>query len=436
VSGSEPDEPTPVDATETPEPGDTQPVTWAPPGPYQQGFGQSQQPYPTQPYPTQPYPTPYPTHPDMPTPGPAARMPGWLWPTVTALALAVGLIGGTIAGVAVSSTMDHTTTNIPVIGGNDAVAPPLPTRNTSVAAVAARLLPSTVQVNANGGANGSQNGGATGSGFVIDRNGHVITNNHVVAGATGRGELKVVDNAGHTHEAQIVGRSPVYDIAVLKIGNGSRLRPASLGSSHAMRVGDTVVAIGSPLGLSSSVTSGIISALDRPVTTSLGTNHFSFIDAVQTDAAINPGNSGGPLVNMRGQVVGVNSAIATLGASLGGESGSIGVGFAIPMEQVKITTSQILATGEARYPVIGADVNTAAATHGAVVLDVPSGTPASRAGLQKGDVVVDVDGKPVTDGIGLIVAIRTHQPGQTITLTIRRDGQRERLQITLDSKVG
>jgi putative serine protease PepD len=157
---------------------------------------------------------------------------------------------------------------------------------------------------------------------------------------------------------------------------------------------------------------------------------------VQTDAAINPGNSGGPLVNLRGQVVGVNSAIATLGSAFGGESGNIGVGFAIPMEQVKVTAAQILRTGQAKYPVIGAKVDTGGRNDGAEVVGVPSGTPADRAGLRAGDVVVAVDGKTVTDGISLIVAIRTHRPGETVTLTVRRDGEVKRLRITLDAKVG
>jgi putative serine protease PepD len=202
-----------------------------------------------------------------------------------------------------------------------------------------------------------------------------------------------------------------------------------------MRVGDTVVAIGSPLGLSSTVTSGIISATDRPVTTG-DQNQSSYINAVQTDAAINPGNSGGPLVNLRGQVVGVNSAIATTGGSIGGESGNIGVGFAIPMEQVRITASEILATGKARYPVIGANVNTGAKSDGAEVVDVPSGTPAAAAGLRKGDIVTGVDGKQITDGISLIVAIRSHQPGETVTLDVKRAGGGTKVRVTLDGKVG
>ncbi|MGH3330983.1 MAG: S1C family serine protease, partial [Nocardioidaceae bacterium] len=277
-------------------------------------------------------------------------------------------------------------------------------------------------------------GGATGSGFVVDRDGHVITNNHVVSLAADSGDIRVIDFEGVAHDAEIVGRSPVYDIAVLKVEGARNLRPAALGSSTSMNVGETVVAIGSPLGLSSTVTSGIVSSLDRPVTTG-DEDESSYINAVQTDAAINPGNSGGPLVNLRGEVVGVNSAIATMGG-FGGETGNIGVGFAIPMEQVEVTATQILRTGEAKYPVIGANVNTGGRRNGARVVEVPAGTPADEAGLQEGDVVTAVDEVAVTDGIGLIVAIRSHQPGETVTLRVRRDGEVLTVKITLDAKVG
>jgi putative serine protease PepD len=262
----------------------------------------------------------------------------------------------------------------------------------------------------------------------------VITNNHVVSGVSDGGQIQVIDHQGRRLTAEIVGRSPVYDIAVLDVEGAEELEPAALGSSRAMKVGETVVAIGSPLGLSSTVTSGIVSALDRPVTTG-DEDESSFINAVQTDAAINPGNSGGPLVNLRGEVVGVNSAIATMGG-FAADAGNIGVGFAIPMEQVKVTASQIVANGEAEYPVIGANVNTGSRRNGAEIVDVPSGTPADRAGLEKGDIVLAVGDKPVADGIGLIVAIRSHQPGETIELTVRRDGEERTLEITLDAKVG
>ncbi len=366
---------------------------------------------------------------------PAARtVPGWLWPSVAAMALVVGLLGGTLGGVAVSRSLSDGSIDGPVLGGDAPTLAPLAEGEGGVAGVAQQLLPSTVQILARSGADGS---GATGSGFVLDTEGHVITNNHVVADATDEGQLTVVDNEGKRYDAVIVGRSAVYDIAVLNVAKADRLTPAALGSSRAMRVGESVVAIGSPLGLSSTVTSGIISALDRPVTTGGASDESSFINAVQTDAAINPGNSGGPLVNLRGEVVGVNSAIATTGGTAGGESGNIGVGFAIPMEQVRVTAAQILSTGEAKYPIIGANVDTrTTAGLGAVVKEVPSGTPADRAGLEEGDIVTAVDGTPVNDGIGLIVAIRTHQPGESVAFSITRDGAARQLSIRLDAKVG
>jgi putative serine protease PepD len=359
-----------------------------------------------------------------------AHLPGWVWPVVAATALVVGLVGGAMGGALVSG-LDAAGPVPSVLETDDTAPPPLDPENGSVAAVAETLLPSTVQILTRGGPG---EGGGTGSGFVVDRQGHVITNNHVVAGVADEGRIQVVDHAGRRHEATIVGRSPVYDIAVLDVEGAGRLQPAALGSSRSMNVGETVVAIGSPLGLGSTVTSGIVSALDRPVTTG-DADESSFINAVQTDAAINPGNSGGPLVNLRGEVVGVNSAIATMGG-FANQAGNIGVGFAIPMEQVKITATQIMRSGEAKYPVIGANVNTGSRRDGAEIVEVPAGTPAARAGLEEGDIVLAVDDKAVTDGIGLIVAIRSHQPGETISLTVRRDGSQRRLEITLDAKVG
>jgi putative serine protease PepD len=423
---------------------DTRPIGWTqpqpqPPGPYavQPGPeptpGQPGEPYP---WPTAAYPTDYVGQPAGQHARPSGPVPGWLWPVVAGLALMVGLLGGTLGGVAVSRSLGNdSSVTIPTID-SDSSLPPLEADNGSIASVAAQLLPSTVQILAMGGADGETSGGATGSGFVLDDQGHVITINHVVAGATAPGEITVVDHKGVVHDASIVGRSAVYDIAVLDVEDAGSLKAAALGSSRMMRVGESVVAIGSPLGLSSTVTSGIVSALDRPVTTAGEDEESSYINAVQTDAAINPGNSGGPLVNMRGQVIGVNSAIATTGGAFGGESGNIGVGFAIPMEQVRVTAAQILATGEAKYPVIGANVNTGPQQDGAEVVDVPAGTPADLGGLQVGDVVVAVNDKQITDGIGLIVAIRSHQPGETITLTVRRGDARETVKVKLDAKVG
>ena len=366
-----------------------------------------------------------------PPPAAPGRLPGWLWPAVAALALILGVVGGAVGGAAydrLTATQERAAT-ITEPG-------PLPADNGSVAAVAEALLPSTVQIVARVD---GEDGGATGSGFVLDRAGHVVTNNHVVADSAGSdGVIEIVVQDGSRFEATLVGRSPVYDLAVLYAPQVKDLKPAALGSAEELRVGEGVVAIGSPLGLTATVTSGIVSAVDRPVTTGNTTDDASYINAVQTDAAINPGNSGGPLVNLTGQVVGVNSAIATTGG-LSGESGNIGVGFAIPIDQVRITAKQILASGEARYPVIGATVQTRTAardTEGATIDEVVDGSPAQRAGLRQEDLVTAIDGQRVADGIALIVAIRTHQPGETVMLTLSRDGQEQTVQVTLDSKVG
>ena len=274
---------------------------------------------------------------------------------------------------------------------------------------------------------------------MIDDAGHVVTNNHVVEqAADDDGLIEIVDQDGNRFEATVVGRSPVYDLAVLYCDEAKDMKPAALGESQALHVGDPVVAIGSPLGLSSTVTAGIVSALQRPVTTGDSAEESSYINAVQTDAAINPGNSGGPLVNMLGQVIGVNSAIATTGGTTGGDqAGNIGVGFAIPIEQVKVTADQILRTGEARYPVIGAKVQTGQRDgSGAEIDEVIEDTPAEDAGLEKGDLVVALEGQKVTDGIALIVSIRSHQPGETLTFTVVRDGDEKDFDVTLDSEVG
>jgi putative serine protease PepD len=427
-SGAEPTQPLPFPPPAGPAP------TWLPPtnqaSPYPQ-------PYP-QPY-GQPYGQPAPFPPSAPPnrhAAPRGRVPGWLWPVVCVLALVLGVLGGLVGGAAYQELRDEPGTVSGGLADVDTISePPLEVDNGSIAAVAQKMLPSTVQIIAE---YDGQAGGATGSGFVLDRQGHVITNNHVVAdAASDDGPIEIVDQDGNRYDATIVGRSPVYDLAVLYVPKARGLSPAALGSSRRLVVGEGVVAIGSPLGLSSTVTAGIVSALHRPVTTGDSSNDSSYINAVQTDAAINPGNSGGPLVNLRAQVVGVNSAIATTGGSIGGESGNIGVGFAIPIEQVKITADQILRTGEARYPVIGAKVKTGESDgKGAEVDSIVPDTPADTGGLEKGDLITEVDGARVTDGIALIVAIRTHQPGETVKFTVLRDGQERSLSLTLDGEVG
>lgn len=350
---------------------------------------------------------------------------------IAGLASTLGLVGGVIGSLVGEEISDDNAAISQVVRVDQA---PIAPTDASVAGVATTMLGSTVQILADfGGAQGR----ATGSGFVLDDDGHVITNNHVIAeAASGTGSIQVIDHEGSVYDAEVVGRSPVYDIAVLSVSGNTDLKPVALGSAQALRVGEPVVAIGSPLGLSSTVTSGIVSALNRPVTTGATADDTSYINAIQTDAAINPGNSGGPLVDILGRVIGVNSAIATAGVS--DEAGNIGVGFAIPIDQVKITAAQILRDGQARYPVIGAQVATGSPSGGAgaTVAEVPSGTPASEAGLRTGDVIIEVEGERVSDGIALIVAIRAHQPGETIELTLERDSQTRTVAITLDGQVG
>ena len=417
----------------------TQPLGWdrpaPPPGPAYppptSRPGDSWLP-PLGPAPTQPL-----TRPMGESPAAPSRISRGVWPAVAGLALVVGLAGGA-GGAALWDHFDDdssgTTYTSSGLGGTTVSQAPIKPGEASVVAVADALLPSTVQIQAE--YDGKENG-ATGSGFVLDTRGHIVTNNHVVADAAkDGGPIWVVDTEGRRSKATIVGRSPVYDLAVISAPDAKGLKPASLGAAKALRVGEQVVAIGSPLGLSSTVTAGIVSALDRPVTTGDSADDTSYINAVQTDAAINPGNSGGPLVNLLGQVVGVNSAIATTGG-IQDEAGSIGVGFAIPIEQVKTTAAQILANGEARYPIIGAKVQTGDDTgDGAEISAVDKGTPAAKAGLEKGDIIKAVDGQRVTDGIGLIVAIRTHQPGETVTFTVSHAGKEKDVQITLGGQVG
>jgi putative serine protease PepD len=408
-------------------------------------------PYPTQgPYPQQPGqqpgqqpdqayfgPGPYPRPPYAGPTTVARRIPLWIWPAVACLALVVGILGGLAGGAIQDELAARPGTNDNGLSGvRTQTAAPLEVDNGSVAAVAQALLPSTVQIVAE---LDGQDGGATGSGFVLDREGHVVTNDHVVASAAeDDGPIVVIDHTGDRHEATVVGRSAVYDLAVLSVKGAGDLEPAALGASQVLRVGDPVIAFGAPLGLSQTVTSGIVSALNRPVTTSgQSEDDSSYINAVQTDAAINPGNSGGPLVNLAGEVVGVNSAIATNGGA-SGEAGNIGVGFAIPIEQVRTTVDQILRTGEAEYPVIGAQVRTGGETdaNGATITEVMPDTPAERAGLEKDDVITAVDDQPVSDGIALIVAIRTHLPGETVEMSVVRGGEERVVQVELDGKVG
>ena len=259
---------------------------------------------------------------------------------------------------------------------------------------------------------------------MIRADGYILTNNHVVADAAdGAGKISVQFNGGKSIRAQIVGRDATYDLAVIKV-NLTNLKPLVLGDSEKVVVGDSVIAIGSPLGLTGTVTTGVVSAKDRPVSAGGGMDtQNSFINAIQTDAAINPGNSGGPLVDATGAVIGINSAIASMGSS-SGQSGSIGLGFAIPINQAKRTAEQLIATGKSSHPILGVSLDLQFAGPGAVISSVPGAVvasgPADKAGLRSGDLILSIDGRNVANAEALIVAIRSHAPGDAVKITYSR----------------
>ncbi|MFJ7074945.1 trypsin-like peptidase domain-containing protein [Streptomyces sp. NPDC098781] len=314
----------------------------------------------------------------------------------------------------------------------------------SVAGIAARALPSVVTLHVSG----SEEQG-TGTGFVLDDRGHILTNNHVVEPAGDDGEISVTFHSGDTAKATVVGRDAGYDLAVVKVSGVSGLTPLPLGNSDNVQVGDPVVAIGAPFDLEGTVTSGIISAKERPITAggeSDGSD-VSYVDALQTDAPINPGNSGGPLLDARGRVVGINSAIrsADSGSDLdGGQAGSIGLGFAIPVNQARRVAEELINTGRATHPVIGVTLDMDYAGDGARVGTkgsdggpaVSEGGPGDKAGIKPGDVITAVDGQRVHSGEELIVKTRAHRPGDRLELTLERGGKDVTITLTLGSSSG
>ena len=342
-----------------------------------------------------------------------------------AIAVIAGLIAGLLGGLAAFGVVDRMQASDSGVTGPvelpQAQADLPPIQEGSVAAIADAALPTVVSLAVEGGGQA-----ATGSGFVLRSDGYLLTNNHVIAGAANGGKITVVFQDGESAEAELVGRNVSYDLGVLKV-NRSGLEAAPLGNSNAVRVGAPVVAIGSPLGLSGTVTTGIISALERPVTAG-GQGEVSFISALQTDAAINPGNSGGPLLDASGKVIGINSAIATVANQE--EAGSIGLGFSIPINQAKRISEEIIETGKASTPIIGVNLDTAFGGSGAKVEQVTPGGPSDGSGLKSGDIIVGVDGRPVNDANELVVAIRSRQPGDTVTLDVKGQGE---VKVTLGS---
>ncbi|MGW1108094.1 trypsin-like peptidase domain-containing protein [Streptomyces sp. NPDC002540] len=355
------------------------------------------------------------------------------------LALVAGGIGGGI-GSYIERNGGLTRVELPQAGRNSGGRAP-----DSVAGIAASALPSVVTLHVSGT---TESG--TGTGFVLDNRGHILTNNHVVAPAGSSGEITVTFSGGETARAEVVGKDSGYDLAVVKVTGVSGLKPLPLGNSDNVQVGDPVVAIGAPFDLSNTVTSGIISAKDRPITAGGEKgdgSDISYVDALQTDAPINPGNSGGPLVDTDAHVIGINSAIraADNGSSTeGGQAGSIGLGFAIPINQGKRVAEELINTGKATHPVIGVTLDMKYTGDGAKVgakgaagksAVAPDG-PGARAGIKPGDVITAVDGQRVHSGEELIVKIRAHRPGDRLDLTLTRGGKDLSISLTLGSATG
>jgi putative serine protease PepD len=342
---------------------------------------------------------------------------GVLFAGALVLSVVSAAVGG---GVAVLISSPHSPVgSLASAPANGTPAPPRMQQG-SVEQVAAKVVPSVVKLETKLG-----NATAEGSGIILDGNGLILTNSHVVsipdAGPNGLvgADTTATFHDGRTTSFSIVGTDPMSDIAVVRAKDMSGLTAITIGSSANLRVGQSVVAVGSPLGLESTVTSGIISALNRPVS-SVGDagNQNTVLDAVQTDAAINPGNSGGALVDMNGDLIGVNSAIATVGDnSANAEAGSIGLGFAIPIDQAKRIADQLIATGKASHASLGVRVSSDATTHGARIVDVTNGGPAASAGLPKGAVITKVDDRVIDSADALVAAVRSRAPGDAITLT-------------------
>ena len=378
-----------------------------------------------------------------PAPKPKSGGRGGLVAAVLVAALVAGGVGGGIGYWAADRNDDTTgsTTVSASQSGGDLKRDP-----GTVANVAAMALPSTVTIEAEG----SNGEGGTGTGFVFDKQGHILTNNHVVAEAVDSGKLSATFSNGKKYDAEVVGHAQGYDVAVIKLKNApSDLKPLLLGNSDKVAVGDSTIAIGAPFGLSNTVTTGIISAKNRPVASSDGSaqSKASYMSALQTDASINPGNSGGPLLDSNGSVIGINSAIqSSSGGGLGGtsQSGSIGLGFAIPVNQAKNVAQQLIRTGKPVYPVIGASVSLEEGTGGAKITEqgasgsdavTPNG-PAAKAGLKPGDVITKLDDRVIDSGPTLIGEIWTHQPGDKVKLTYTRDGKQQTAEVTLGQREG
>ena len=370
------------------------------------------------PYGPGPQPWPGTQPPPEPRPGMAAPVRRRL--VAGAAALAIALTGGAIGGF-VGYALGDGGSPLQVSGdtGNGNAAPVVD--RSSLASIAAAVQPAIVDITTNS---------SEGSGVVISADGHIVTNNHVLAGARGD-SVRVTFNSGRQVAASVVGTDPQTDIAVIKV-DANDLTFAAWGDSESVQVGDTVLAIGSPLGLQGSVTAGIVSALNRTIVVSedqrsqFDTGNTTVIgDAIQTDAPINSGNSGGALVNMRGEVIGINSAIATAG-----QSGNIGVGFAISANRAKAVADALIAGEKVSHPFIGVQISDDE-SGGALIGSVTENSPAAQAGLAEGDVVTKVGDRPIRGTEDLIGAIQSSTVGEQLTLTVRRDGSERTVTVTV-----
>nr|WP_294639064.1 trypsin-like peptidase domain-containing protein [uncultured Rhodococcus sp.] len=352
--------------------------------------------------------------------------------TLVAGALALVLVGGGIGGaIGVYAAGGGNGAGGATNSLNSTITAAQPAANIadgSIQAVANKVLPSVVQIEVVG-----NQAEGEGSGVILSSDGLILTNNHVATGAGANGKLTVSFADGTTADATLIGADAVSDIAVIKAEGRTDLTPIELGSSSNLQVGQQVVAIGSPLGLAGTVTTGIVSSLNRPVSTSgEAGNQNSVIDAIQTDAAINPGNSGGALVNTDGQLIGINTAIASLGgSSSGAQSGSIGLGFAIPVDQAKRIADELATTGQATQAMIGVQVPSQDDANGATVVEVTEGGPAEAAGIPQGAVITKVDDRVIESGDALIAAVRSHVPGDSVTITYTDGGREQTVDVTL-----
>jgi putative serine protease PepD len=359
---------------------------------------------------------------------------------LVALVLAGSLLVGGAAGVGGAAAWDAWQDDSTSPATEPEVARVADTSDTpapdgSVEQVAARVLPSVVKIDVAGPA-----GAGSGSGIILTSDGQILTNNHVVDVAAQGGSLTVSFNDGTHAPARVLGTDPLTDTAVIQAEDVEGLTPATIGESANVDVGQQVVAVGSPFGLDATVTSGIVSALGRPV--NVGTDaqgNATVYPAIQTDAAINPGNSGGPLVDMNGHVIGINSSIRTAGSSMSGSpSGSIGLGFAIPIDEVMPLIEDMAAGNTPVHARMGVGVDTANTTDdlitdGAVIREINPGSAAEKAGLEVGDVITKVDDTVITDSDSLIATVRSYRPGDTVTMTFTRDGEEQTVKVTLES---